>query len=80
MWQWRVHGAALDDGRVIDEALLRAFTDDVVEDLRKTRPDYVKIDDAKALFLDLIMDDHLEEFLTTPAYAKVVQYEQEGRL
>jgi len=78
MWQWRVHGTKRDDGKVIDEAMLRDMINSVTEEVRAERPDYYRLDDAKALFTDLVMDDTLEEFLTTPAYAQVCAYEKAG--
>ncbi len=80
MWQWRVHGTKTDDGRTIDAAMLTTLIDSVTEEVRAERPDFTRLDDAKALFVDLVMNDELEEFLTTPAYAKICAYERAGGL
>lgn len=80
MWQWRVHGAKLDDGRTITADLLDETIKSVANELRDTRPDYVRLDDAETLFVEMVMSNTLEEFLTTPAYAKVGEYEKAGLL
>ena len=75
LWQWRVHAAKLDDDRTITPALLQSLIDDEVGKLRTDRADLTRLDDAALLFTRMIMDDTLEEFLTTPAYDLVCRYE-----
>lgn len=76
LWQWRVHGAKLADGRVLDEALIDALMVEEVATLKEA--DFIgkqRLADAVALFRCLVMDDVLEEFLTRPAYELVLDYE-----
>ncbi len=77
LWQWRTHGAKLDDGRPVDAALIETLLAEEVALLDGTA--FVgasKLGDAVTLFTHLVMDDTLEEFLTTPAYDLVLGYEK----
>lgn len=76
LWQWRYHRAALDDGRVIDDAFISTVMDEETGKLREQFGDDRYLTDAIALFRDLVMSDQLAEFLTTTAYDMVVGYEQ----
>jgi malate synthase len=77
LWQWRVHGAKLDDGRVISKELI---TQTLAEEVSALEGDVLvgadKLSDAADLFTCLVMDDELEEFLTRPAYELVLDYEK----
>jgi len=76
LWQWRVHGAKLPDGRVIDQALIDEHLQAEVAALEgQVFPGSSKLEDAAALLRCLIMDDELEEFLTRPAYEMILDYE-----
>jgi malate synthase len=65
VWQWRRHAARLDDGRVVDEALIRR----VVED--ETRSMDAAL--ASELFLELVLADELAPFLTLHAYPYLIE-------
>ncbi len=73
LWQWRHHKAKLKDGRVIDDALMKAF---LKEESRKLEGDKYS-QDAIRLFEGLVMSPVLEEFLTTKAYDMILAYERE---
>lgn len=76
LWQWRTHGAKLDDGRVVDEALIDGLLAEEMAALAQVEfTGSEKLEDAAALFRCLVMDDELEEFLTRPAYELVLDYE-----
>ena len=78
LWQWRTHGAKLDDGRPISAEMIETLLAEEIAVLRKQ--DFTgreKLQDAVELFTCLIMDDELEEFLTRPAYELVLDYERE---
>ncbi len=76
LWQWRTHGAKLDGGRLIDAALLEAMIEEEVAALQaQSFTGREKLEDAVQLFTRLVMDEDLEEFLTTPAYDLVLSYE-----
>ena len=77
VWQWRQHGAVLEDGRLVNSALIRGV---LGEELAKIRSglDVVawgktRYDDAAALFLELVEGEEFEEFLTLPAYRMVAE-------
>lgn len=77
LWQWRVHGAKLADGRVMTDDLMRQFLDEEAARLKTGEKD-VFLSDAILLFNDLVMADTLAGFLTTKAYDMVVGYERAG--
>jgi malate synthase len=79
VWQWRRHGARLEDGRVVDAALVRATVEGELQAIaRELGPERVaagRYHDAARLFLDLVERDAFEEFLTLPAYRRVLAEE-----
>jgi malate synthase len=68
VWQWRKLAAHLDDGRVVDEALVRALIED---EIRRMPKDLPHLEQAVRLFTDLCLADTCEAFLTLPAYQKL---------
>jgi malate synthase len=73
LWQWRRHKAKLKDGRVIDDALMKSFLQDEAEKLGKGDR-YLK--DAVEMFSGMVMAETLDDFLTTKAYDRVLEYER----
>jgi malate synthase len=72
LWQWIHHGAKLDDGRPIDEALYRRIRGEELRSIGE-RP---YIDRAARIFDELILSDTLADFLTIPAYEELLRLEQ----
>ncbi len=76
VWQWVHHGARLDDGRPIDTAMFRSVLDEEMAKIRDTvgaeRFAGGQFATAAGLFDDLIAAETLEDFLTVPAYEKVL--------
>ena len=75
VWQWRHHGAKLDDGRVIDDDLIRKFLGEEIEKVSMSPQgvfDDTHLKDASDLFETLIFQPELAEFLTLPAYERLV--------
>ena len=72
IWQWLRHAAELDDGRTVDEALVRASLASEMAAVRAevgpARFAGGRFEDAIALFERLIFSRVFEEFLTIPAY------------
>jgi malate synthase len=76
VWQWLRHGARIDGGPVIDRALVRRLLD---EELAKIEG-VVGADrfadghyrEAAELFHGMLVAEKFEEFLTLPAYERVV--------
>src|SRR5690606_2819167 len=73
VWQWRKHGAALDDGRVVDAELIRRIVAEELQTIRAEvgdrRFDSGRFALARDLFLELALADELADFLTLGAYA-----------
>jgi len=66
LWQWRRHAVALEDGRVVDDALLRGA---LAEELGALGgPTSGRLRDAAALLERLALDDAFADFLTLSAY------------
>lgn len=72
VWQWRRHGAALDDGRVVDAALIRLIIQEESDRARERSGGPGRITEAAELFGQLVEADSFAEFLTLPAYDRLV--------
>ena len=75
VWQQIRHGATLEDGRTVDEALFGVVFSEVLDAIRDQIGDEQYRDGrfelAAQLFEQLITSDRLEEFLTLPAYQHI---------
>lgn len=76
VWQWRHHKSKLNDGRLIDAALIEKT---IEEELAKTRDmvgadrfDGGKYAEAAEIFRKLALAEEFTEFLTLPAYDQIV--------
>jgi len=69
LWQWRVHGARLDDGRSVTGGLYTAIRDQEVERLGGSGAG--RLGDAVELLDSLVLDDAFAEFLTLRAYERL---------
>ena len=75
LWQWRRNAAKLDDGRTIDDSLIRTL---MYEELSKitageqTMFGEADLKAARDLFEKLIFEEEFTEFLTLPAYDHLV--------
>jgi malate synthase len=67
-WQWVHHAAKLDDGRVIDFALVRRLAEEEVAKLHITTAEAAHVAKATEIVLRLIERPEFVEFLTLPAY------------
>jgi malate synthase len=78
VWQWVHHRTKLDDGRLIDKAMFESVLDEEVGKMREAAGEEAfaagRFEDAAQLFRDLIEADDLEEFLTMPAYDRILSY------
>ncbi|HJL42295.1 MAG TPA: malate synthase A [Myxococcales bacterium LLY-WYZ-16_1] len=79
VWQWVRHGAHLDDGRTVDEALVRTVTSEEMERIREAvgpdRFEQGRYERARDLFLQLATASTCESFLTLPAYEQLLARE-----
>jgi malate synthase len=84
LWQWRRHGARLEDGVAVDATLLRlAFEEEVVRlrnELGLDRFRRGRFHEARALLEDLVLEPVLEDFLTVPAYGHLLATELMARV
>jgi malate synthase len=70
LWQWRVHGATLDDGRPMSAGLYSSVRDDELGQLRDLAPD-APWADAASILDELVLSDDFSEFLTPLAYERL---------
>jgi malate synthase len=72
VWQWRRHGAALDDGRVVDAGLIERVIAEELEVVRRElgEPRFTtgRFALARDLFTEMVLADELADFLTLRAY------------
>jgi malate synthase len=69
LWQWRVTGTRLDDGRPFDERLYRSIRGEEVGRLGDGA--YGHMPEAAGLLDELVLNDDFDEFLTLRAYPRL---------
>ena len=67
LWQWVRQEAALDDGRDLTSQLFVSLLTEEMASLRRDFPS-PRLEEAAQLFVQMVLSDTLEEFLTLPAY------------
>jgi malate synthase len=78
VWQWVKHAARLDSGEVVTKARVRALIRQESALLiwaaseKGAHPGF--LGEASALFEDLVLSDHFENFLTLPAYERLLAH------
>ena len=86
VWQWVAVGAELEDGRTVTKDLVREVAESELERIRdevgndewfyaQGRPE-----ESRALFEQVALAEEFEEFLTLPAYEKLLELERGGEL
>ena len=70
LWQWRVHGSELEDGRPMSADVYTAIRDEEIAGLQSATADF-RWTDAAALLDDLVLSDEFAEFLTLNAYRQL---------
>jgi malate synthase len=78
LWQWIHHEAKLSDGRVVNTALVESLIDDELKQ-QKSAVDaerYTAYEKAAGLMRDLVRAPKFVEFLTIPAYHRVLKEEK----
>jgi malate synthase len=78
LWQWIYHGAHLKDGRKVDFALCDAIIQEELEKAKKTAdPErYTAYEKSAQLMRDMIRAPQFIDFLTVPAYGRLLQDEK----
>jgi len=78
VWQWLHHGAALADGRTVDRELVcTMIRDELNAQCRAADPRRLRCgryDEAADLLREVILAEYFTEFLTAPAYEKILSY------
>ncbi len=81
VWQWVRHGLELGDGRTVTPELVRSAEDEELERIRREVGDdewfYAqgRPDESRALFEEVALGEGFVEFLTLPAYEKLLELE-----
>ena len=83
LWQWVRHEVVLADGRIVTGELVRELVDAELSAIRERRGSAAgadRLEDARRLVLDLVLQPDYEEFLTLPASPYLVggQLDPEG--
>lgn len=68
VWQWLLHGAQLEDGRVVTSELVQTITQQELARLIAQAPAGHRFELAGRLFLEMMTADQCPEFLTLVAY------------
>ena len=80
VWQWVRHNQKLDDGRAITKELVRGIVreenDKVKAAIGEEAYAQRRHEDAAQLIIDLVEQPKFAEFLTLPAYGRVIADEQ----
>ncbi|MEM6676172.1 MAG: malate synthase A, partial [Planctomycetota bacterium] len=71
VWQWRRHGAVLEDGRRVTDALVREEMARALDAVDASPKSDSRFDEAAALLEDLLLGQTFTTFLTLPAYDRV---------
>ncbi|ROR32402.1 malate synthase A [Inmirania thermothiophila] len=69
LWQWIRNGARTDDGREITAALYERLRD---EELARLAGSDLPLEEARALLDGLVLSEGFEDFLTLPAYERLL--------
>ena len=75
VWQWLHNNARLSDGTAVTADLIRQTLPAIVSELKETYGPNGNFDEAAALFEQLITADQFTDFLTLPAYDKLIRRE-----
>ncbi|MBM3622918.1 MAG: malate synthase A [Alphaproteobacteria bacterium] len=82
VWQWVRHGQKLDDGRAITKDLVRQIVreenDKVKAQIGAERYAAGRYEDAAQLMIDLVEQPVFHEFLTLPAYERIIADEKKA--
>jgi malate synthase len=82
VWQWLKHKAKLEDGRIIEEALVRELIGEEMAKLKQVigadRYAGGHFKEAVDLFLHVSVPPDFIDFLTLPAYARVTTIQRSG--
>jgi malate synthase len=69
LWQWRVHNAKLEDGRLFDGEMYQQIRGEQVKIIDAESGPGSRLQDAAALLDTLVLSNDFPEFLTVPGYS-----------
>ncbi|QQS14274.1 MAG: malate synthase A [Rhodospirillales bacterium] len=82
VWQWVRHGQKLDDGRAITKELVRAIVREELDKVKARMGEAAyaasRHEDAAQLMIDLVEQPVFHEFLTLPAYQRIIEDERKA--
>ena len=78
LWQWVHHNAKLTDGRTVDGALVESMIDDELKRQKNAvdQERYAAYEKAADLMRELVRAPRFVEFLTVPAYQRILKEER----
>lgn len=80
VWQWRRHGQVLADGRPVTAELVREIVREENDKVKAAMGDEAyaasRYEDAAQLMIDLVEQPAFQEFLTLPAYDRILADEK----
>ena len=76
LWQWLRHAQTLDDGRAITKDLVRQIVREEADKQKAGSGEEGRYEDAAQLLIDLVESPRFEEFLTLPAYERILADEK----
>jgi malate synthase len=78
LWQWIHHGARLADGRPVDVALVESIIDDELQRQKQSVDGerFAAYEKAAELMRELVRAPKFVEFLTVPAYQRILKEEK----
>jgi malate synthase len=80
IWQWVRHGQTLQDGRPVTKELVREIVREEQDKVKAAMGDEAyangRYEDAAQLLIDLVEQPTFEEFLTLPAYERILADEK----
>lgn len=73
LWQWVRHEAHTDDGDSVTPSLVRSLSEEIVGTLEgEEHPNLDNVPTARKLFEEVALGEPFVEFLTLPAYEKII--------
>jgi len=80
LWQWVHHHAKLTDGRTVDVPLVEGMIDDELKRQKNAVDEerYAAYEKAAELMRELVRAPQFAEFLTVPAYERILKQENFG--
>jgi malate synthase len=76
IWQWVRHNAKTTEGKAITAAWVKQILAEEIAALKAKNQAGARIDEAAEIFIQIALADKFEDFLTIPAYQRLLKDEQ----